>query len=75
MAWKGAGIDHDIYWSYLERGGWIAQHKVGGARTSGRPSLAASHDHLYLAWKGVGGCCADLRDMRSDNGIYWASSR
>src|SRR5947209_3424239 len=50
MAWKGAGIDHDIYWNYLERGNWIAQHKVGGARTSGDPPLHSAT--ITFIWPG-----------------------
>jgi hypothetical protein len=78
MAWKGAYSDYQIYWSYrAPSGDWIPQDKVGGARTTGRPALAASHRRLYLAWKGLHSCwngCADLF-VRNAYGIDWASSR
>jgi hypothetical protein len=83
MAWKGATNDTEIYWNDRGKDGhWTSQQKVGGARTSGRPSLAASHGRLYLAWKGVGNGGAPIRrsarrnpDVHSGSDIYWTSSR
>jgi hypothetical protein len=56
IAWKGAGNDEGIYYSWWQGDRWRSQTKIDGKGTSVGPALASSvgGGNIAMAWKGAG---------------------
>ena len=62
-AWKGAGGDQRMFWSFFDGATWTVQEPGIGGGTSVRPMLAPFGTKLYAGWKGVAG----------DDRMFWSS--